>query len=108
MRHIDHSKVYLNCIEQYIEHFMNEKDTKIRIQMVQIMEKHIIELNQFAETILQDNQPIRFLMQMIWIKEKINKINSRFNFLHLVWEETSKIYDDWCTFLDNETIKISM
>ena len=109
MRHIEHSEFYLNCIDQYMNHFINEDDRSIRIQMVQIMEKHINHFNQFAETILQDNQPVRFLMQMVWIKERIYKINQRLNFLDLGFQETKKIYNDWCIFLDNETksMKIS-
>jgi hypothetical protein len=107
MRHIDHSEVYLNQIDQYINHFINEDDTSIRIQMVQIMEKHIIDFNHFAENILQDNQPVRFLMQIVWIKERINKINQRLNYLDLGFQETNKIYNDWCIFLDDQTKLLS-
>jgi hypothetical protein len=98
-RHEDLAQSYLSVVQKYIQTFANETNSSIRIKMVQVMEKNIIEFNKLSEEILEDNQPIKYLFQDIYIKQRIEKINKRLYYTDLGFVETSLMYGKWCDFL---------
>jgi hypothetical protein len=102
MKHIELSQSYLSCVQNFINQFTNLEDNFVRINMVKNMEQHVLDLNHIAENILEDNQPIRFLMQHHYIKERIDKINKRLFYLDLSYEETIMMYNEWCDFVEKQ------
>lgn len=90
------TQVYLETLKLLIQNFTQCNEAKKRIQMVSLMEKHVIQLNQLCEDILQDHQPITFLMQLDKIEPRINKVNTFIEYL------TPK-KDIWITFLIQES-----
>lgn len=58
MKHIELSQSYLSCVQNFINQFTILENNLVRINMVKIMERHILDLNHISEKILEDNQPI--------------------------------------------------
>jgi hypothetical protein len=105
MIHLTLSDSYLEMMSSFIDQFTQEQDIIKRIKMVQVMEKHIHELNRRTNEILEDDQPIRNIMQYNFIKQRMDKMNKR-----LTWMEKSNWYQEWIDFLQNqiEYIKFSL
>jgi hypothetical protein len=92
---------YLNLIHKFIQVFTEENDIQKRLEMVSLMESHILSLNQFTQNILRDNQPIMYCMQYEPIEKRIHRMEDLFR------EFTSAdINEKWNYFLGQEMQKL--
>lgn len=90
------TEVYLESLKLFIKNFTESLDSKKRLLMVSLMEKHVIKFNLLCEDILQDHQPVTFLMQIDKIEPRINKVNEFIKYL-------SHKKDIWISFLIQES-----
>lgn len=85
---------YVETIKQFIEAFEQKADQTQRLRMVALMETHILKLNKITQEILLDDQPVRNLMQIKWIIQRVEKTE---NLLEQLIKTEKR--DQWNEFL---------
>jgi hypothetical protein len=90
-------------LDSFVERFIWESDVQKRCAMVGCMENHVNHLNFLCEQILEDDKPVRNIMQPNYIHERVAKVEKMLIRMDTNHSDAARWMDMWIAFIQEQS-----